>query len=91
MRVRWTPQYNPHGELLYDFAGEAITATVDGEADTFDLSPVPEAGGLGRVMTSLPFNPLLSATRLEGVLEVTLVRWYGDGEDPNTWLDAEEV
>jgi hypothetical protein len=78
--------------VSYTFSGESVTATIDGVSDTFDLSALPEGAELTAVETELPANPLVSARRGGGVLEVVLLRWYDDEDDEAVrWPQWEEV
>lgn len=91
MRATYSPQYNPGEEISYAFAGETVTVTVGDATDTFDLSGLPEGGGIDATETTLPVNPIIGATRTGGVVELVLLRWYGDDDDPATWPTSEEV
>ena len=75
MRVKFSPQ-RCDLELTYKFNNEVITATLDGETDTFDFSTLPD-GVAEEVESTLPINPVVSAKRENGVLEVTLLKFHG--------------
>ena len=90
MRITYSPQYNPHASIGYAVAGESVTATIGGVSDTFDFAAIPEGGALEDVQTTLPLVPVLAATRRGGVVDLVLLRWYSDDEDPTLWPTSEE-
>ena len=82
--VRFSPQRNDN-ELKYTFDGEAITATLNRESDSFDFSGLregdevaqnPKTGQL-EIETSLPVLPILDARRENGQLIVTVLKYHG--------------
>lgn len=92
MRVLFQPQFNPGASVAYTFDGERVSATLDGASDVFDFSVLPEGATLTRVTTELPVNPVISAHRTDGVVEVVLLRWYDDeSAEGDLWPQWEEV
>ena len=97
VNVTYIPQRNDHA-VSYSFDGEAITATVDNQTDTIDLSSVPDGEAATITSTLIPC-PVLSARREDGVLNVTLLRTIGprptDEAELATWhslwTDIEET
>lgn len=75
MRVLLSPQ-RADRKINYTFGNDVITATIDGQTDTFDFSEMPD-GMATNIETTLPINPILSARRVGGVLEVVLLNWIG--------------
>jgi len=77
MLVHWSPQRSDRS-LSYQFSGETITATLDGETDTFDFSGLPDGElDVSALETTLDICPVLAARRVNGKLEVTLLRFHG--------------
>jgi len=77
MLVRWSPQRSDRS-LSYQFSGETITATLDGQSDTFDFSGLPDGElDVSALETTLDICPVLAARRVNGQLEVTLLRFHG--------------
>jgi len=77
MLVHWSPQRSDRS-LSYEFSGEVITATLDGETDVFDFSSLPDGElDVSALETTLDICPVLAARRVNGKLEVTLLRFHG--------------
>ena len=89
MQIRYIPQRNDN-TLDYQFDGEAITATYNGETDTFDFSILEEGdkADVQNIETALPVNPIISAKRENGEVKVELLKYHGNlqagAEYPNT-------
>ena len=82
INVTYSPQFNDN-PVSYAWNGEALTVTIDGQTDTFDLSALQPGDRVTGADTTLPYNPLISAERKsDGTLEVVLLYTYGPGE-PN--------
>lgn len=81
MQVLYLPQLNEKDTLSYTFNGDVITATLNGVKDTFDFSGFTSDGtalGYGRnpdIMSTLPINPVIEVTRINGDLNVKLVNF----------------
>ncbi len=73
--VKYSPQRSDR-TLSYDFNGDTITATLGGEIDTFDFSEMPD-GEAAQIESTLNPCPVLEARRVNGHLEVTLLRFHG--------------
>ena len=78
MRILFSPQVPAvEGQRIrYTFGNDVITADIDGQTDTFDFSEMPDGEAVS-IETTLPVNPVLSARRVDGVLEVVLLHWIG--------------
>lgn len=70
--------------FIYTIQNETITALIEGEGltgeglqDTFDFSAMPD-GRIEGITTTLPYNPILSAERIDGVLTVVLFKTHGN-------------
>ena len=92
MRVRWSPQRSDR-QLSYQFDGETITATLDGQSDTFDFSDLPDGElDVSALETTLDICPVLAARRVDGQLEVTLLRFHGpDAPDSERFPKPEVI
>ena len=91
MRVIWSPQRSDR-ELLYDIGGETITATLDGQTDTFDFSGLPDGElDVSALETTLDICPILAARRVNGKLEVTLLKFHGPNPTPQEAFPEPEV
>lgn len=84
MLVNFSPQRNDN-KLEYIFKGETITATLNGQTDTFDLSELNEGDEVARneetgqleIETTLPMLPILDARRENGQVVVTVLKYHG--------------
>lgn len=77
MMVLYSPQLNEIDNLTYQFDGDKITATFNGQTDVFDFTSVPQ-GQVSSITSTLPINPVLSAQRdSNNVLHVKLLNFIG--------------
>lgn len=90
MRILYSPQR--HDDVIeYVFENDIIHATHNGQTDTFDFSQMPD-GEATSIETTLPVNPILSARRVDGVLEVVLLKWIGpDASEEERFPKWQEV
>lgn len=77
MRILKSPQIHFDGKQFeFSFSGEAITVTFDSTTDTFDFTGLPDGElDFSRVETTLPYNPIIRAERVAGVLSVELLHF----------------
>jgi len=91
MLVRWSPQRSDR-LLSYQFVGETITATLDGQSDVFDFSGLPDGElDVSALETTLDICPIISARRVNGQLEVTLLKFHGPNPTPQEAFPEPEV
>jgi len=91
MLIHYSPQRSDR-QLSYEISGETITATLDGQTDTFDFSGLPDGAEAVDFQTSLDPCPVLSAKRINGRLEVTLLKFHGpDAPESERFPAPEEV
>jgi len=91
MLVRWSPQRSDR-QLSYEISGETITATLDGQTDTFDFSDLPDGElDVSALETTLDICPVPAARRVNGKLEVTLLRFHGPNPQPEEAFPEPEV
>jgi len=78
MRVKYSPVRSDRA-LSYDFPEpDVIVATLDGVTDLFDFSGLPDGElDVSALETTLDICPVLAARRVNGQLEVTLLRFHG--------------
>lgn len=75
MKILFMPQFRDEDKIYYQFGGEVVTVEYKGITDTFDFSEFTGDGELYifDVETDLPFNPIVSAERKDGILYVRLI------------------
>ena len=94
MRILMSPQVMLEDQRFdFVFSGESITATFDGETDTFDFSGLPDGEvDFSKIETTLPINPILIARRVDGVLSVELLNFISedasDAERFPEWIEV---
>ncbi|MGK0546346.1 hypothetical protein ACSEE7_12665 [Halomonas cupida] len=76
MKAILTPQNNPNVDHSYRAEGDVLHITVNGVEDSFDFTGMPDGAASG-FDSDLPINPLIQASKADGVLTVTLLGWYG--------------
>ena len=78
MLVHYSPQRSDR-QLAYTFsAPDVIEATLDGVTDRFDFSGLPDGElDVSALETTLDICPVLAARRVNGQLEVTLLKFHG--------------
>ena len=75
MRVKFSPQVADE-RIKYIFERDKITATIGGVTDVFDFREFPDGElEVDSIETDLPVQPIISARRVDGVLEVILLNW----------------
>ena len=94
MRILMSPQVMLEDQRFdFVFSGESISATFDGETDTFDFSGLPDGEvDFSKIETTLPINPILIARRVDGVLSVELLNFISedasDAERFPEWIEV---
>src|SRR5690606_36542023 len=75
MRITYSPQRSDRS-ITYTFsAPDVIEATLDGVTDRFNFSGLPDGElDVSALETTLDICPVLAARRVNGKLEVTLLR-----------------
>ena len=80
MRILMSPQVMLEDKRFdFVFSGESITATFDGETDTFDFSGLPDGEvDFSKIETTLAYNPIIIARRVDGILSVELLNFISE-------------
>ena len=94
MQIKYSPQCSDK-IIQYQFQGEAITAVLNGEPQTVDLSDVsqyPKFDENEQSTIELPFF-ILSVRIVDGIKKVELLRFHKDNapESERFGFDWEEV
>lgn len=99
MLVLYSPQLNEEDTLEYQFIGDKIIVTYNGQIDEFDFTDMPEGCRVNSydrrnqtIISELSIEPIIEAERTNGVLKVTLRRFIGvdateDELNPN-WIEV---
>lgn len=76
MRILLSPCFSDE-KIDYQFDGQVITATMNGNTDTFDFTDMPD-GQAANINTTLPINPIIEAKKENGELSVILLKYVGE-------------
>ena len=80
MRIYKSPQIRADEKLFeFEFSGEVIVATFDGIEDIFDFTGLPDGEAYySMIETVLEYNPILKATKVDGILSVELLNFISE-------------
>ena len=80
MRIYKSPQVGANEKRFeFEFSGEVIVATFDGIEDTFDFTGFPDGEvEYSMIETVLEYNPILKATKVDGILSVELLNFISE-------------
>ena len=93
MKIKYSVQVNDRDIVSYSFDDDVITATVNGETDTFDFSSMPNDSVARSIKSDLPIIviPLASKDK-DGELWVTLFKPItADATEAERFPDWEDV
>ena len=80
MRIYKSPQVGADEKRFeFEFSGETITVIFDSVSDTFDFTGFPDGEvDYSMIETVLEYNPILKATKVDGVLSVELLNFISE-------------
>lgn len=80
MKIYKSPQVRADEKRFeFEFSGEVIVATFDGIEDTFDFTGFPDGEvDYSMIETVLEYNPILKATKVDGILSVELLNFISE-------------
>jgi len=92
MFIIYSPQRSD-SSLSYTFPADGIIeATLDGVTDRFDFSGLPDGElDVSALETTLDICPVLAARRVNGQLEVKLLKFYGPNAPESERFPESEV
>ena len=77
MKILLSPQYHDQ-KITYSFENETIQVTFGEIVETFDFEGLPDGKAEKITPEALPFNPIIEAERVEGVLHIKLLNYVDD-------------
>lgn len=98
MKVLFSPQVNETDSLVYEFIGDKIIATYNGEIDEFDFTGLPDGEAITNygevsIVSTLPICPIIHAAKISGVLHITLLNFISEGAPREDlfpeWIEVE--
>lgn len=80
MKILYSPQFKDNDTIDYQFNGNKITVTYQGQTDTFDFSNLPDGKALSygknpSIISTLPIQPVVEAEIINGELQVKLLKF----------------
>ena len=77
MKIIYSPQVN-NKKIAYQFIGEKVVVEFDGIVEDFDFTDMPD--GMAEKITpeTLPFNPIVEADKIDGVLYLRLINFIDE-------------
>lgn len=80
IKIIESPQRNDKHVVKWKVKDDVLTITINEQTEVFDFTGLPD-GVLDKIdIETLPINPIVSAKRVNGELEVTLLRFYNQDE-----------
>lgn len=79
IKIIETPQYAPF-KYEYEIKGDVLTLTMNEETEVLDLTELEEGQAESIELEVLPISPVVSIEKASDIIEVTLIRFYGDDE-----------
>lgn len=79
IKIIESPQYATF-KYAYEIKGDILTLTMNEETEVLDLTELEDGKAESIELEVLPINPVVSIEKTGEVIEVTLIRFYGDDE-----------
>lgn len=78
--IEYTPQRSDFYTSSYNLSNDVLSVSINGVVETFDFSEFPD-GALEEITPELlPINPIVGVQRVDGVLNITVIQFYGESE-----------
>ena len=74
-----TPQ-RADSKAEYTINGDILTVKINNIEETFDFTGFEEGTAEEIIAEVLPINPIVSAEKVGDVINITVIRFYGEGE-----------
>ena len=74
-----TPQRADY-KAEYTVIGDALTVRIGDVTEIIDLTGVPEGQAEAVEIENLPVNPIVSVVKKNDVINITVIRFYGEDE-----------
>ena len=92
MKIKYSPQFNEHDQLIYYFDDELISVTLNDQTETFDFTNMSNGKAEKIESDIFEFCPIISAERKEGTLYLELLNFIGlDATEDEKFPDWQEV
>lgn len=78
--LNYTPQRSDFFTSTYELSNDVLTISINDVVETFDFSSFGDGVAEEIIPDHLPINPIVSVERVDGVLKVTVIQFYGESE-----------
>lgn len=78
--INYTPQRSDFYTSTYQLENDVLTISLNDVVETFDFSEFPDGVADEIIPDLLPINPIVSVERVDGVLNITVIQFYGESE-----------
>ena len=78
--ITYTPQRSDFYISTYQLENDILTVSINDVVETFDFSQFPDGVAEQITTETLPINPIVSAQRVNGELNITVIQFYGKDE-----------
>jgi len=65
---------------VYEVNEDMLTITIGDDVEIFDFTGLPDGKAEEIVVETLPVNPIVSASKTDGVLDIVAIRFYNEEE-----------
>lgn len=66
----------------YEVNGDVLIVMIEGLVEMFDFAGFPNGQAKEIIVDILPINPIISASKANGVLNITVIKFYSEEEKP---------
>lgn len=66
--------------ISYVIKGDILTVTIDDISEAFDFTDMADGIAEEILVETLPINPIVSVSKINGVVEIVLIRFYSFAE-----------
>lgn len=78
--INYTPQFSDFYVSTYQLENDVLTVSINDVVETFDFSSFGDGVAEEIIPDLLPINPIVSVERVDGVLNITVIQFYGESE-----------
>lgn len=78
--IEYRPQRGDLYVASYQLENDVLTISLNDVVETFDFSELPDGVAEEIIPDLLPINPIVSVERVDGVLNITVIQFYGESE-----------
>lgn len=80
MIIKEMPQRSDFYTMSYEINNDILEITINGTSEVFDFTGLPDGVIDSLEIESLSINPIIEAKKEDGILTVSMIRFYGSEE-----------